>query len=540
MQQANKMQGGNAMERQGSQMDGHGPRSNSPGSGDAPSPKRQRLEGNMQQMNAGRPGPPGQMPSNQVGLFPPSTPSQSKPPVFHATPAQLAHTEDMLRERGLDPAALPRENLHMLAQQPANQQFKSVDAYSQSIQQTMKAAMNKTNPQMPPNAAANMGAQGSPMPQGMESSPEFYAAAAANGRAGPGMPPQMAMAGQPGGGGAPGQAGQNNGNHALQDYQMQLMLLEQQNKKRLLMARQEQDNMTNPAMPGQGPGGFGPQGMSPSSQARAAGDPSPNAGDMRGTPKMNKGMSSPNGDMVGRGSPQPGMLGGMVPPELRQQVMANGAQMMRPPSSNPNMPPQQQQAPGQALTQEQMNMMRANGQFVGNANGGWPPGQLPPGMMPGQPPNNPNMTPRQQTMGPPPPPPASGTGPSSPAPSSGPAPPTPNQANKPKPGGKKDGKKVGYDFLSMHPPLKRPSHTDPVSDAGWKQKRRQQPKRRQLLHHRGWRQPDRRRPSHPYPSYTHHPLRQQFLRARPEQDPAQRPGSPTSSTRSTPTPCFFG
>jgi hypothetical protein len=34
------------------------------------------------------------------------------------------------------------------------------------------------------------------------------------------------------------------GNHALQDYQMQLMLLEQQNKKRLMMARQEQDNMT--------------------------------------------------------------------------------------------------------------------------------------------------------------------------------------------------------------------------------------------------------------------------------------------------------
>lgn len=31
-------------------------------------------------------------------------------------------------------------------------------------------------------------------------------------------------------------------NHPLQDYQMQLMLLEQQNKKRLLMARKEQDN----------------------------------------------------------------------------------------------------------------------------------------------------------------------------------------------------------------------------------------------------------------------------------------------------------
>ena len=31
------------------------------------------------------------------------------------------------------------------------------------------------------------------------------------------------------------------GNHALQDYQMQMMLLEQQNKKRLLMARQERE-----------------------------------------------------------------------------------------------------------------------------------------------------------------------------------------------------------------------------------------------------------------------------------------------------------
>ena len=31
-------------------------------------------------------------------------------------------------------------------------------------------------------------------------------------------------------------------NFALQDYQMQLMLLERQNKKRLLMARQEQDS----------------------------------------------------------------------------------------------------------------------------------------------------------------------------------------------------------------------------------------------------------------------------------------------------------
>ena len=34
------------------------------------------------------------------------------------------------------------------------------------------------------------------------------------------------------------------GNHAAQDYQMQLMLLEQQNKKRMLLARQEQDRLS--------------------------------------------------------------------------------------------------------------------------------------------------------------------------------------------------------------------------------------------------------------------------------------------------------
>lgn len=42
--------------------------------------------------------------------------------------------------------------------------------------------------------------------------------------------------------------GPNSGNHALQDYQMQLMLLEQQNKIRLLRARQEQDPMADPCM----------------------------------------------------------------------------------------------------------------------------------------------------------------------------------------------------------------------------------------------------------------------------------------------------
>lgn len=41
----------------------------------------------------------------------------------------------------------------------------------------------------------------------------------------------------------------DSGNDALQDYQMQLMLLEQQNKKRLLMARREQNSMSYPPPP---------------------------------------------------------------------------------------------------------------------------------------------------------------------------------------------------------------------------------------------------------------------------------------------------
>jgi hypothetical protein len=44
-------------------------------------------------------------------------------------------------------------------------------------------------------------------------------------------------------------AGPNSGNHALQDYQMQLRLLEQQNKKRLLIARQETDSLTSHLQP---------------------------------------------------------------------------------------------------------------------------------------------------------------------------------------------------------------------------------------------------------------------------------------------------
>ena len=57
------------------------------------------------------------------------------------------------------------------------------------------------------------------------------------------------------------------GNNALQDYQMQLMLLEQQNKKRVLMAQQEQDktpsDIPNQSFPGSSRLGKAPEPSSP-------------------------------------------------------------------------------------------------------------------------------------------------------------------------------------------------------------------------------------------------------------------------------------
>jgi hypothetical protein len=70
---------------------------------------------------------------------------------------------------------------------------------------------------------------------GMDGNAEFYAGNRMPGGGAGGAP----MDGNP-------QAVTQTGNHALQDYQMQLMLLEQQNKKRLLLARQEQDHTGNP------------------------------------------------------------------------------------------------------------------------------------------------------------------------------------------------------------------------------------------------------------------------------------------------------
>lgn len=66
----NQMQS-SQMERTSSQMEMGGPRSGSPNNGDAPSPKRARLDGSMPQMPQARPGQQGQMQGgSQVGPLP--------------------------------------------------------------------------------------------------------------------------------------------------------------------------------------------------------------------------------------------------------------------------------------------------------------------------------------------------------------------------------------------------------------------------------------------------------------------------------------
>lgn len=235
---------------------------------------------------------------------------------------------------------------------------------------------------------------------------------------------------------------QSQGNHALQDYQMQLMLLEQQNKKRLLMARQEQDNMTQaPHAPGVvGQPGFA-QAMSPQG-SRAGPSPNPNDQMKRGTPKMGQtglpGSPMPDGSMQqSRGSPIPNFdPSHQMPPNISAQYYNQMGANMRPPSSHPN--------PGMPMTPQQLEALRRTGQAPAGMWSQGVPAQMMPtqGQQPGQ-----VGTPQQRTAMPPPPAPAAGaeaqrTQPSSPSQQSAPAPPTPSQATKPNPKGKKDNKET--------------------------------------------------------------------------------------------------
>ena len=400
------------MRRDPSEMDMNGQRPRTPSSGDnAPSPsKRPRIDGH-----------PGMM-------MPNGRPQQMLDQANNSPNA-------LLMQGGVPPTNLTDAQYMAFQQQPLQVQQKSLDVYNQNLRNNQQR-QNMPKPGMP--------GQGSPMMQpGMDMSAvnaEFY-----------GANMQMARGGMQNGNGAA-----NGGNHALQDYQMQLMLLEQQNKKRLLMARQEQEVPRGldgqPGMPA-GAGFVGPAGMSPSG-SRSGPSPGPNDQVKRGTPKLAQaglpGSPMPDGSMPqARGSPASGMaLGNGMQSDMFQMknmnegmaVMGpNGNMMRQPPSSHPNFN-------GQFTPQQMADMQQRR---AGMPNGNWQQGPQggPPMMQHQQPPQQPQQpsqmgTPQQRgTMPPPSGLPAGATANGRPgSPTQSAAPPTPSQANKANPKGKKDPK----------------------------------------------------------------------------------------------------
>jgi len=383
-------------------------RAGSPGSAEnAPSPsKRPRLDGagfNPQQLPNGRgQAMPGQAMPQQVGA-----------PIsaIQAVHIQLAN--------GIERNNLTDEQF----QNMPNGTNAQLGAYQARLAQQQASQMpNKGMPNAsgPPNAGSPMMSQG----QDGGAIAGYYNAGemAPNGNMRPAVPGQ-----QPTG-----------GNHALQDYQMQLMLLEQQNKKRLMMARQEQDSMAMPGQgreggPGMGPNGQNFQGASPQG-ARSVNSPNPS--EMKRTPHLNAaGIPSPLPEGQARDSPNNmNFMPGQMDPNMNPQyfvkngmdpnmAMPNG---MRPPSSHP---------PGfnaQGMTPNQMAIARES------RNGNWqgPNGQMMPGQGgPQQPMPQGQGTPQQRPMPPPAAPgavPNGRTQPPSPQQNAN-APPTPQQGNKANP-----------------------------------------------------------------------------------------------------------
>jgi hypothetical protein len=344
-----------------------------------------------------------------------------------------SHANDLLLQNGINPGNLSESQFASFQQQMPAVQQKSIQVYAQNL------AKNQRQQSMS-HAGGNMSDQGSPIiGPGMDVNalpPSFY---------GGDNPTAQQMRGAPQPIIPNGGAG---GNHALQDYQMQLMLLEQQNKKRLLMARQEQDTI-NPrpdGMPGL-QGDYQPR-MSPSGSRSG---PSPGPGDQkRGSPKMNQvGLpGSPMPDCSMRGSPAAmNFNNGMHPPDMYSQMNGNG---MRPPSSNPGF------ANGQYNSQQHMEQIArvqqqaAQGGRISNAWQQGPQGQAP--MIQQPPPQQPPPmgTPQQRNDMPPPQgvpnPTANGRVPS-------PAPPTPqpaSKANPKKPQKEPRDRKVSYYIAKLY------------------------------------------------------------------------------------------
>lgn len=459
----------NHMQRDPSGMDANRDRPSSPASGEnAPSPsKRQRIEGAP--FNPNQPG----------GMMPNGRPIQGMPGQQMPNNSTAA-AHQMLAASGINPNNLNAQQFANFASAPPAAQQKSIATYAQTLQQHHS---NLGGKQMP--SAGGPQGQGSPMmAQGPDGSTltAFY------------NPNEMGPGGMRAGPNGPQAAGSSN--HALQDYQMQLMLLEQQNKKRLMMARQEQDTIggATPGAPG-GPGGPGgppgPNGQpfaDTSPQAmRTGASPNPAEQMKRGTPQMNNSsVPSPVPDGgQSRGSPNPNMAFmanhdpnmnahfNMQQQQQQQQQQMNG---MRPPSSHPGQPfngqmtQQQMMAARQAAAQQQGQPGQQPQGAQGNPQQ-WQPGpngQMVPQNMQQQSPQI-QGTPQQRSMPPPSAPVAAGNNANNRTTASpqqaAAAPPTPNQGNKAAPKKKKgEAKEKVSNFpavLYWHDELTFPSARTP-------------------------------------------------------------------------------
>ena len=455
------------MQREQSDMEMNGHRPQSPSSAEnAPSPsKRPRLDGSQ---------PNGQqMTPNGRGQGQ-AMPGQPNP-----------QTSAMLMQHGINPRTLTQQQFQALQAQNPAAQAKAVQVYNASFGPNHHDARSTMNHQGIPNGMMNPGVMPNqemmPMPDGQDmlQMQEYYGA---NAQLRPG--PQT-----------PGGNGQ--GNHALHDYQMQLMILESQNKKRLLLARQEQPQGANgeggqQAMP---PRAALPPGTSPQ-ESRTGGSPNPNDQMKRGTPKLPQ-NGIPGSPSVGdaamaqnRSSPASMNFAGQMPPEMGGAAFLNMKGMpegvvapngMRPPSSNPAFSGPQVPQQMEAMARAQQGQAQAQGQGPGAPNrmpsgGNWqqqqpqqqppqqgvpPQGQQQQAGGPSQQQQQPAGTPQERNAMPPPQaPPASAAGAnatgrtqtSSPQPG-GAAPPTPQQPSKPAPKkneGKEKARKVSR-TTSLYP-----------------------------------------------------------------------------------------
>lgn len=380
------------MQRDGSDLENRPQSPNSNGENSSPNPKRPRLSDgsfNPQQMAGPRPPMPGQMPNGAVGN----------------------QEAIMMQNGGMNPKSISPADLQSMMGKNSHL------LYSQNVANQARHAL------------AN-----------------FQTAGGFNNPGGPQMSPMMGqdaqfdinmMNNQ-----MRGNVGGSNGG-ALADYQMQLMLLEQQNKKRLMMARQEQDVQGNPGMMGQ-------PGFVPNTSPHGRTGQSPNGNDTkRNTPKLGQSSPLPDGSMPARTSPGPGNfdqmnMGGHFMPQMNKMMGGEGMMVggaMRPPGQHPL---------GNAA---QAEIMRNGGGRL--PNGAWQNGPMQGQMMP-QGPGQMNQADQAQQRGnmPPPPPQAAANG-GKPQPSptqQNAAPPTPSQNTKPAPKKKdtKDSKKVSLRHCPCH------------------------------------------------------------------------------------------